>query len=255
MWPARIAYAVVLLVSAFCFTLAGVLFVHLPNVESPERYLGLGFGLVLLYMGGRMLAVVIWPPKPKDPKAPIEIPPLDQVRGRTKYNDGTAKWRNVTIAIGVIFLAASLDAAREQPIVLVVTAVAVGVLVGACVMIWRQIQYGGARLELAAPARRGDVMRGVITTSGFGWTVAGRGFDASIELIALRVYRAGRKSSSVVVARASANAWTTRDGNDMRFQFTTTVPVIDTSEGRFSWNVQLETEDPNYRATFLIDVA
>ena len=255
MWPHRIAVAIVLLWSACCFTLAAVLFVNLRSIESPERYLALGLGLVMLYMGGAMLAGWIWPAKPKDPNAPIEIPPLDQVRGRTSYRDTRAKWRNVTLAIGVIFLAGSLSAAAEQPVVLVISVIAVGVLAGAGVMIWRQIQYGRARLELDAPARRGDHMRGVITTSGFAWTVIDRGIDATVELSAIRTYRRARQSSSIVVAQAFANPSIVRNGSDMTFRFSINTPVIDTSEGRFTWNVQLATHSPEYHATFVIDVA
>ena len=255
MWPGRIAFAVVLLWSAFCLALAAVVFVNLRRIESPERYIALGLGLAMLYMGGSMLAGLIWPPKPKDPNAPIEIPPLDQVRGRTSYRDDSARSRNVMLAIGAVFLAASLGAAREQPVVLVIAVVAVGILAGAGVQIWRQIQYGRACLELDAPARRGDDMRGMITTSGFGWAAAGGAADAAVELIAIRTFRGGRQSSSVVVARSSADASAARQGNDITIRFTATIPVIDTSEGRFSWNVQLETRSPKYRATFLIDVA
>jgi hypothetical protein len=140
--PGRIAFAVVLLGSAFCLALAAVVFVNLRGIEPPERYIALGLGLVMLYMGGSMLAGLIWPPKPKDPNAPIEVPPLDQVRGRTSYLDDSASSRNVMLIIGAVFLAASLGAAAAQPIVLVVSVVAVGVLAGAGVMTWRQIQYG-----------------------------------------------------------------------------------------------------------------
>ena len=258
MSPERIASAIVILWSACCLALAAFVFVNLRDIEPPERYLALGFGLVMLYMGGSMLAGLIWPPKPKEtnlPAAPIEIPPLDQVRGRTSYRDDSAMQRNVVIIIGVLFLAASLDAVREQPIVLVIVVIAVGVLAGAGVMIWRQIQYGRARLELDAPARRGDTMRGVITTSGSGWAAAGRGFDATVEVTAIRTFRGARKSSSTVVARTSVDASAMRNGNEMTFRFTADIPVIDTSEGRFSWNVQLETQSPEYRATFRIDVA
>lgn len=255
MWPTRIAVGIVLVSSASCLALAAVVFVNLRDIESPERYLALLIGLVMLYMGGSMLAGLIWPPKPKDPNAPIEIPPLDQVRGRTSYRDDDAKWRNVLLFIGAIFLFVSVDAVPEQPIVLVLVVVAVGVLIGAAVMTWRQFQYGRARLELDVPARRGDIMRGVITTSGFGWTVADRDFDATVEVSAIRSYRGGRSSHSSVVARAHAITSVTRDGKDMTFRFTATVPVIDISEGRFSWNVQLETESPAYRVTFLVDVA
>jgi hypothetical protein len=258
MWPGRIAFAIVLLGSALCLTLAGVLFVSLGDIESPERYIALGLGLALVYMGGSMLAVLIRPAKPKDPNAPvvpIEVPPLDQVRGRTSYRDDSAKWRNVALVIGAIFLAVSLDAAREQPMVLVFAVVAAGILAGAGVVIWRQIQYGRARLSLDVPARRGDILRGVITTSGFGWTVADRDFEATVELSAYRTYRAGRESSSYAVTRSRATAFVTRDGNDMTFRFSADVPLIDISEGRVSWNVQLETQSPDYRATFAIDVA
>ena len=79
MWPGRIAFAIVILWSGICLTLATVVFVKLGSIESPERYIALGLGLVMLYMGGSMLAGMIWPPKPKDPNAPVEIPPLDQV--------------------------------------------------------------------------------------------------------------------------------------------------------------------------------
>lgn len=251
----RIAFAIVLLFGAACLTLAAVIFITLPGIESPERYLALLFGLVMLYMGGSMLAGLIWPPKPKDPNAPIEIPPLDQVRGRTSYGDGSTKWSSVTIAIGVIFLAASLSAAAEQPIVLIIAVIAVGVLAGAGVMIWRRINYGSARLELDGPARRGDLMRGVITTSGLGWTVADRNLGATVKLVAIQSFGTRGRSSSIVVARSSAVVSTTRDGKDMTFRFSVTIPVIDTSEGRFTWNVQLETEKPEYRATFVVDVA
>ena len=128
---------------------------------------------------------------------------------------------------------------------LVFAAVAVGILAGAGVTIWRQIQYGRARLELDAPARRGDAMHGVITMSGSGWAVVGRDIDATVELSAVR---------SVAVAQSSASISVTRNGK-ATIRFTATIPVIDTSEGRFSWNVQLETHAPRYRATFLIDVA
>ncbi|HYR29143.1 MAG TPA: hypothetical protein VEU30_11805 [Thermoanaerobaculia bacterium] len=255
MWPGRIAVAIVIVWGGSCLALAAVLFVNLPNIESPERYPALLIGLVMLYMGGSMLAGLIWPPKPKDPNAPIEIPPLAQVRGRTSYGDGSVKWLLVVLTIGAMFLFGSLGAAAEQPVVLVVSLIAVGVLAGAGVMAWRMIQYGRARLELEGPARRGDTMRGVITTSGFGWTVADRDFDATVDLVALRTYRTRRSSSSVTVARASAVVSSVRNGNDMTFRFTATIPVIDTSEGRFSWNVQLATQSPDYQATFLIDVA
>lgn len=59
MWPGRIALAIVLVWSAFCLALAAVVFVNLRRIESPERYLALGLGLVMLYMGGSMLAGLI----------------------------------------------------------------------------------------------------------------------------------------------------------------------------------------------------
>jgi hypothetical protein len=192
-------------------------------------------------MGGSPLAGLIWPPKPKDPAAPIVIPPLDEVRGRTSYRDSTAFERNVMLAIGAIFLFVSLGAAAEQPMVLAIAVIATGILAGAGVKIWRQIQYGSALVELEAPARRGDGMRGVITTSGFGWTVTGRDFDATVDLVAIRSYRSTRGSNSYTVARASAITSVVRDGKEMTFRFSVTVPVIDTSEGRVLWNVQLET--------------
>jgi hypothetical protein len=254
MWPGRIAFAVVLLWSAFCLALAAIVFVNLGRIESPERYIALGLGLVMLYMGGSMLAGLIWPAKPKDPNAPVEIPPLDQVCGRTSYRDDSTLTRNVLLVVGAIFLAVSLSAAAEQPLVLVVAVVAVGILAGAGVQSWRQIQFGRARLELDAPARRGDPMRGAITTSGSAWAAAGRNVHATVELLAIRTFHGGRHSRSVVVARASADTSTVRDGHDLTIRFTATVPVIDTSEGRFSWNVQFETRAPKHRATFLIDV-
>jgi len=255
MSPERIATAIVVLWSGLCLALAAVVFVNLRSIESPERYLALGLGLVMLYMGGSLLAGLIWPPKPKDPNAPIEIPPLAEVRGRTSYRDDGAMARNVMLVIGAIFLAVSISAAPGQPIVLVFAVVAAGILAGAGVMMWRQLQYGRARLELAAPARRGDAMSGVITTSGFGWAAADRNVNATVELLAIRSFRGSRQSQSVVVARSSANASSTLDGNELTIRFTTTIPVIDTSEGRFSWNVQLETRSPKRRTTFLVDVA
>ena len=255
MWPGRIAFVIVLVWSALCLAIAAVLFINLRSVEVPERYIALGLGLVMLYMGGSMLAGLIWPPKPKDPNAPIEIPPLEQVRGRTSYRDDSTLSRNVMLVIGAIFLIVSLGAAAEQPLVLVIAVVAVGILAGAGVKIWRQTQYGRARLELDSPARRGDTMRGAITTSGSGWAAAGGIADATVEVLAIRTFRGGRRSESVVVARSSADASASRDGNGITVRFTATVPLIDTSEGRFSWNVQLETQSPKYRATFLIDVA
>ena len=130
MWPGRIAFAIVLVWIAACFALAAVLLINLGSIESPERYLALGLGLVLLYMGGSPLAGLIWPPKPKDPEAPVEIPPLEQVRDRTSYRDGTAFERNVMLAIGAIFLFGSLGAAAEQPVVLVIAVIAAGILAG-----------------------------------------------------------------------------------------------------------------------------
>lgn len=256
MSPGRIAFVIVLLWSAACLVLAAVVFLNLHRIESPERYPALLIGLAMLYMGGSMAAGLIWPPKPKDPNAPIEVPPLDRVRGRTSYRDDSTMARNVMFVIGAIFLAVSLGAAPEQPIVLVIALVAVGVLAGAGVMTWRQFQLGRARLDLATPARRGDVMHGVITTSGPAWAAAGHNFKPTVEIIALHIYRGpGRQTRSRVVARATAEAAAARDGNDMTVRFTGTIPLIDTSEGRFSWNVQLSTRSPKYRATFLIDVA
>lgn len=254
MSPGRIVSAIVLVWSAFSLALAAVIFVNLGRIESPERYLALLLGLAMLYMGGSMLVALIFPAQPKEHHdAPIEIPPLDQVRGRTSYREDI--WPGfVMFAIGASFLAASLDSARHQPVVLVISAVSVGVLAGAVVMIFRQFQYGRARLELDRPARRGDSMRGVITTSGFGWTVAGRKIHPTVELVAFRTYRSNRRSTSITVARSPAIASVTRDGKTITIRFTTTVPIIDTSEGRFSWNVQVETRDPKYEATFLVDV-
>lgn len=255
MTPGRIALILALIFAAFCLTLAGVVFVKLHTIETPDRYVALGLGLIMLYMGGAIVAGVIWPSKPKDPNAPIEIPPLDQVHGRTSYRDDSVWTRNVMILIGTIFLVVSLGSAAEQPAVLVFALVAAGVLAGAGVKIWRQIQYGRARLTLEGPARRGDVMRGVITTSGFAWSVVGRELDVLVQLKAIRTYRGGRRSTSIVVATATASARATRDGNELTIRFTTTIPIIDTSEGRFSWNVALDTEQPRYSATFLVDVA
>jgi len=255
MWPRRIAVGVVLLVSAFCLALAVFIFVNFARTRSSDDYPVLLIGLAMLYMGGAMLVGVFRPAKAEDPDAPIEIPPLDQVRGRTSYRDSSAKWRNVVLAIGVIFLAASLTAAPDQPAVLVIALIAVGVLCGAGVMTWRQIQYGRARLELERPARRGDLMRGVITTSGFGWTVADRDFEATVEVSAIRTYGKGQHSNTSVVAQTNAITSVTRDGKDMTFRFSVTVPIIETSERRISWNVQLETESTVYRVTFLVDVA
>ncbi|HEY6141271.1 MAG TPA: hypothetical protein VI670_26240 [Thermoanaerobaculia bacterium] len=246
MWPGRIAFAVVVLWSAFCLALAAVVFVNLRRIESPERYIAFGLGAIMLYMGGSMLAGLIWPPKPKDPNAPIEIPPLDQVRGRTAYRDDSALARNVMLVIGAVFFAASLGAAAAQPILLVFTAVAAGILAGAGVKIRRQIRYGRARLELDAPARRGDTMCGIIAMSGSAWGSASGDVDATVEILAIR---------SAVVARSSASTSTARNGNDLTIRFTAAIPLIDTSEGRVSWNIQLETRSPNHRATFLIDVA
>jgi hypothetical protein len=254
MWAERIAFAIGLLWSAFCLTLAAFVFINLRQIESPTRYVALGLGLAMLYMGGSMLAGMIWPPKPKDPNAPIEVPPLDQVRGRTSYRDDSAMSRNVLLAIGAIFLVVSLSAAPGQPIVLVFAVVAAGVLAAGFVKIWRQFQYGRARLELAVPARRGDPMNGVITTSGSAWA-AGRNAHATVDLVAIRTFGSGKQSRSFVVARSSAHATATRNGNDLMIRFTATIPLIDTSERRFSWNVQLETRSPKYEATFLIDVA
>jgi hypothetical protein len=255
MTPGRIALVLVLIFSTFCFALAGLVAVKLHTIEPPERYLALGLGLVMLYLGGTSLAGIIWPSKKKDPNAPIEIPPLDQVRGRTSYRDDTAWRRNGLIVIGTVFLLASLGSAGDQPILLIISGVSVGVLAGAGVMIWRQIQYGRARLELERPARRGDVMRGVITMSGFGWTVAGRDFEAGVRLAAIRTYRGGRNSRSVVIATEHATTSASRDGHTITIRFTITPPIIDTSEGRFSWNIVLVTANPTYKATFAIDVA
>jgi hypothetical protein len=99
-------------------------------------------------------------------------------------------------------------------------------------------------------------MRGVITTSGSGWSTVGRGFSATVTLRALRTFRGGRGSSRTIeVASSVASVSVSRDGNDLTVRFDTTIPLIDTSEGRLSWNVQLETDRPEHQATFLIDVA
>lgn len=246
MGPGRIAFAVVVLWSALCLALAAVVFVNLRRIESPERYIALALGLGALYMGGSMLYGLIWPPKPKDPNAPIEVPTLDRVRGRTVYRDDSALARNVMLVIGAFFFAVSLGAAAAQPILLLFTAVAAGILAGAGVKIRRQIQYGRARLELDAPARRGDTMHGVIATSGSAWGAAGGDVDATVEVLAIR---------SAVVAHSTASTSVARYGNDLTVRFSATIPLIDTLEGRVSWNVQLETRSPEYRATFLIDVA
>jgi hypothetical protein len=95
----------------------------------------------------------------------------------------------------------------------------------------------------------------VITTSGSGWTAAGHDVNPTVEVLAFQTFRGGRQSRSVVVAREPATTSLTRDGNDVTIRFTATIPVIDTSEGRFSWNVQFQTDSPAYHATFLVDVA
>lgn len=253
MWPGRIAFAIVILWSAACLTLAAVIFVNLRHIESPERYVALGLGLAMLYLGGSPLAGLIWPPKAKDPNAPIEVPPLDQVRGRTRYRDDSAMVPTVMLVIGAIFLAVSLSAARAQPIVLIFAAVAIGILIGAGVKIRRQMQYGRARLELDAPARRGDTLHGIITTSGSAWGAAAGDAGATVELLAIRTVRG--QSRSAVIAQSSADTAAARSGNDVTIRFTAAVPLIDISEGRFSWNVRLETRSPKHSATFLIDVA
>lgn len=253
MWAGRIVFVVVLLFSVACLSLAAFVFVTFPTIEGPERYLGLGIGPLMLYMGCSLLAALIWPAKPDDPNVVIEVPPLDQVHGRTSYRDDSAKWPAVMLVIGVIFLAATLGAAAEQPILLVFAAIAVGILIGAGVMIRNRIRYGGATLELGAPARRGDIMRGAIVVSGPGWIEGGRTVSATVELTAIRTFR--RTSNSVTVARSTVDADPTRNGDDLTFRFTIPIPLIDTSKGRFSWNIQLETRTPDHRATFLIDVA
>jgi hypothetical protein len=61
--------------SGACLALAAAFFINLRSIESPERYLALDLGLVMLDMGGAILSGLIWPAKPKDPNAPV--------RGRT----------------------------------------------------------------------------------------------------------------------------------------------------------------------------
>ncbi|HEX7154758.1 MAG TPA: hypothetical protein VF618_24960 [Thermoanaerobaculia bacterium] len=255
MWPHRIALVIVLIWSAFCLTLAGIAFVNVSRIESPERYIVLGLGLAMLYMGGTMLAGVIWPPKEKDPDAPIEVPPLEKVRGRTSYRDDSTRESIALFLIGAIFLAASLGSAAEQPILLVISVISVGVLAGAGVKFWRRMQFGRARLKLAMPARRGDTMHGVITISGSAWTASRGGVRPSVDVVAYRTYRGTRQSRSVVVGRSHATTEASRDGRDVTIRFTAPIPLIDTSEGRFSWNVQFQTRSPKHRATFVVDVA
>ncbi len=251
----RIAVVFAVAFGGFFLFLGVMVLMNLERVDGPDQYIGIGFAVLMLAIGLSVIVGIFLPSKTKDPNAPIEIPPLDQVRGRTRYRDDRAWTRNVMIAVGTIFLVVSLSAARDQPLVLVFALVSVGVLAGAGVLIWRQIQYGRSRLELAGPARRGDAMHGVITTSGFGWTVVDREFHAYVRLDALRHYSSGKRSTSVVVASERGRVNATRDGKDMTMRFTIQIPIVDTSEGRFSWNVILETESPVYEATFSVDVA
>ena len=146
MGPGRIAFAIVILWSAACLTLAAVTFINLRHIEPPERYIALGLGLAMLYLGGSPLAGLIWPPKAKDPSEPIEVP-VDEVRDSTSYRDDSMMVPAVMLVIGAIVLAASLSAAREQPIVLVFAVVATGILAGAGVKIWRLTRWGRERLE------------------------------------------------------------------------------------------------------------
>lgn len=251
MWAQRITTIIILGWSAACLALAGYIFYLFPSAESPERYLALVLGLAMLYMGGSLLVSLFWPAKPKDPNAPIAIPPLSEVHGRTSYRDNRAKWRNVQIVIGAILLVISVTAGAEQPAVLVFALIALGVLAGACVQIWRQILYGRARLELAAPARRGDAMQGTITMSGAGWLAVDEEFALAVELSAVP----GGKSSAVEPEPVYGITNATRDGKDMTIRFSMSIPVVDTSECQYTWNLVLETESPAYIATFIIDVA
>jgi hypothetical protein len=114
----------------------------------------------------------------------------------------------------------SLGAAPAQPLVLVIAVVTEGNLAGAGVMIWRQIQYGRARLELDAPARRDDTMRGAITTSGSAWAATGHNVHATVTILAIRTYGGGRQSHSVVVARSSAHTSAAWDGKDSSWNAT-----------------------------------
>ncbi|MDQ3280675.1 MAG: hypothetical protein M3Q69_04610 [Acidobacteriota bacterium] len=256
MTPGRIASALVLAWSACCLALAALIFFNLPHVELPERYVPLAFGCLMLYMGGSALTAVIWPPKPKDPNAPIDVPPRGQVRGRTSYRDDSTWTRNVMLAIGTIFLIVSIAAAAAQPALLLLGLIAIGILAGAGVKTWRQHRYGSARLELDMPARRGDVLQGVITTSGSAWRAVDKeDMEATVEVTAIRSSRGGGRSHSADIAQSRAAGSVMRNGEKVTIRFRTTVPLIDTSEGRFTWNVQLTMPFVQYRATFVIDVA
>ena len=144
MGTGRIAAVIVVVWGAGCLAVAAAFFLNLHRIEPPERYIALGFGVIMLYMGGSMLAGLIWPAKPKepeepkepiDPDAPIEVPPLEPVRERT-----LDRFDSVPIIIGVVFLAGSLGAIDEQPMVLVIAVIAAGVLAAGIVNIVRKIQ-------------------------------------------------------------------------------------------------------------------
>lgn len=153
MGTGRIAAVIVVVWSAGCLAVAAAFFLNLRSIEPPERYIALGFGVILLYMGGSMLAGLIWPSKakepeePNDPDAPLEVPPLEPVRERT-----LDRFDSVPIIIGVVFLAGSLGAIDEQPMVLVIAVIAAGVLAAGIVNILRKIQgrHGDAPPEDAS---------------------------------------------------------------------------------------------------------
>ncbi len=64
----------------------------------------------MLYLGGSMVAGILWPPKQRDPNAPLEIPPLDQVRGRTSYRDDS-----LGVIVALLMIAARVTCLVPPP--------------------------------------------------------------------------------------------------------------------------------------------
>jgi len=239
MSPGRIAFIIVLLFGGAFIALGAIVLTHiLPD----ERELSIGFGSVMIGIGCVTIGSLFRKPKPK-------LAPRDHPPGRTEYRDDGGWVRTACLVMGTVLLIFSVPSIR-QPIVLILAVPGVGLLVAAGYLIVQQIRFGRARLKLAAPAYRGETLQGTITASGPGWAKAGRVTNPRIRLSAIR---SGSRSSVTLSSNSVAATNAMIDGDVLTITFTNSIANIDDNE-RVSWNVQLTTDRPKHRVTFVVDV-